>query len=224
MQLSLISSTLFGWAVRPALQRRADLLTAVKCISSAPADWRCMAPCACLSAPNAKSPACFCSPALVQPIAMAINRHRLSLTCSNRSQSGSIRKGTRVCVSTNAQLRTYAKDFPADVAALNDFLSWDSFIADAKAAFAFLQAQPEVEGKRVIVAGHSEGATFAMQIGHDLQGTPNAPAGLILMGSPGRTGGAIISEQVTANLKRVGLTEEQRRPYTDYVVAGDQPA
>jgi pimeloyl-ACP methyl ester carboxylesterase len=113
--------------------------------------------------------------------------------------------------------RTYAKSFPSDVAAMNDFLSWDSFIGDAKAALILLQTQPEVDAKRVVVAGHSEGATFAIQLGHDLQGTTNAPAGLILMGSPGRTGGAIISEQVSNNLKRSGLTPEQTRPYSDYV-------
>jgi pimeloyl-ACP methyl ester carboxylesterase len=74
-----------------------------------------------------------------------------------------------------------------------------------------------VDGKRVAVAGHSEGATIAMQIGRDLQGAANAPAGLILIGSPGRTGGVILSEQITMNLKRNKVPAEQARRVSDYV-------
>ena len=111
----------------------------------------------------------------------------------------------------------YARFFPTDVAQQNDFFSWDSFVGDAKAGLAFLQAQPEVDGKRIVVAGHSEGGTIAMQMGHDLQGAANAPAGLILLSTPGRTAAAIITEQVTMSLKRSGLTDDKARPYLEYV-------
>lgn len=111
----------------------------------------------------------------------------------------------------------YAKNWPADVAKQNDFFSWESFVDDATAALTLLQTQPEVDARRVVIAGHSEGSTFAIQIGYDLRGKSNAPAGLIIMGAPGRTGGAIITEQVAASLKRSGLTAEQSRPYSDYV-------
>ena len=110
----------------------------------------------------------------------------------------------------------YAKSWPTDVAHQNDFFSWDSFVGDAKAGLALLQAQPEVDGKRVVVAGHSEGATIAMQIGHDLQGTASGPAGLILISSPGRTGGVILREQITMNLKRQGVPADKARIYSDY--------
>lgn len=111
----------------------------------------------------------------------------------------------------------YAQAWPTDVAQQNDFFSWDSFVGDAKAALVCLQTQPEVDGRRVVVAGHSEGATIAMQIGHDLQGAAIAPAGLLLISAPGRTGGVILSEQITMSLKRNAVPAEQARPYSDYV-------
>jgi uncharacterized protein len=111
----------------------------------------------------------------------------------------------------------YAKSWPADVSKQNDFFSWDSFVGDAKAGLAVLQAQPEVDAKRVVVAGHSEGGTIAVQIAHDLQGTASAPAGLVLISAPGRPGGLILREQVTANLKRSGLAADQAKRYSDYV-------
>src|SRR5437016_3599369 len=48
----------------------------------------------------------------------------------------------------------YASFWPTDVAQQNDFFSWDSFVGDAKAGLAFLQAQPEVDSKRTVMAGH----------------------------------------------------------------------
>jgi pimeloyl-ACP methyl ester carboxylesterase len=112
---------------------------------------------------------------------------------------------------------SYAKFWPTNVAQQNDFFSWDSFVGDAKAALACLQTRPEVDGKRVVVAGHSEGATIAMQIGRDLQGVANAPAGLILISAPGRTGAVILREQITLGLKRNGVPAEQARLNSDYV-------
>ena len=114
-------------------------------------------------------------------------------------------------------VRTYATSWPKDVAAQNDFFSWESFLGDAKAALAFLQAQAEVDAKRTVVGGHSEGATIAMQIGHDLATKPGVPAGLLLLGAPGRPGGAVLREQLAANLKRAGLTADQTRTYADYL-------
>ena len=111
----------------------------------------------------------------------------------------------------------YAKLWPTDVAKHNDFFSWDSFVGDAKAGLAFLQAQPEVDGKRVLVAGHSEGGMIAMQIGHDLQGMVNAPAGLILISTPGRAYGVVVREQWVNYLKRNGVPDAQGQAYLDYI-------
>ena len=111
----------------------------------------------------------------------------------------------------------YAKFWPGEVAQQNDFFSWDSFVGDAKAALACLQTQPEVDGKRVVVAGHSEGAMIATQIGRDLQSAPHVPAGLILISAPGRPGGVILSEQITMGLQRNRVPAEVARRYSDYV-------
>jgi dienelactone hydrolase len=113
--------------------------------------------------------------------------------------------------------RAYAASWPKDFAAQNDFFSWDTFVDDAKAGLTFLRAQAEVDTKRTVVGGHSEGATIAMQIAHDLAGKPGAAAGLLLLSAPGRPGGDVLREQVAANLKRAGLTADQTRTYTDYV-------
>jgi len=64
----------------------------------------------------------------------------------------------------------YAGSWPKDIAGLNDFFSWDSFVGDARAGFEFLKSQPEVNPKQTVIAGHSEGATIAMQVVHDFEG------------------------------------------------------
>src|SRR5262245_26375553 len=113
--------------------------------------------------------------------------------------------------------RGYLSSWPKDVAALNDFFSWDNFVGDARAGLAFLQTQPEINSKQTVIAGHSEGAMIAMQIAHDLDGKAYAPAGLILLSSPGRTLGAVLTEQVYAGLKRGGVTGDAAKPYEDYL-------
>jgi pimeloyl-ACP methyl ester carboxylesterase len=87
----------------------------------------------------------------------------------------------------------------------------------AEAALAFLQSQPEIDATRSVVVGHSDGSVIAMQICHDLQGKAGSPAGLVLLGAPGRPGGGILREQIAASLKRAGLTADQARPYMNYV-------
>ena len=113
--------------------------------------------------------------------------------------------------------RGYAGGWPKDVPALNDFFSWDNFVGDARGGLDFLKSQPEINAKQTVVAGHSEGAIIAMQVVHDLEGRPNAPAGLILLSSPGRTLGAILPEQVYASLKRSNVTGDAAKPYEDYL-------
>lgn len=110
----------------------------------------------------------------------------------------------------------YLAKMPKDTAGQNDFFRWECFVGDAKAALAFLGAQTGIDAKRLVVAGHSEGSLIACAVGHDLAGKPNAPAGLILMGAPGRTLDIVIREQVGASLKRSGLSAEAQKPYLDY--------
>ncbi|HYW73564.1 MAG TPA: alpha/beta fold hydrolase [Pyrinomonadaceae bacterium] len=110
-----------------------------------------------------------------------------------------------------------AASFPKDVSAFDDFFSWDNFVGDARAGLDFLKAQAEINPRQTVLAGHSEGAIIAMQVVHDLEGKPNAPAALILLSSPGRPLGVITMDQVYASLKRSNVTGEAAKPYEDYL-------
>jgi len=111
----------------------------------------------------------------------------------------------------------YSSSWPKEVEAQNDFFSWDSFVGDAKAALAFLRSQKQVDPSRTVIFGHSEGGMIAVQIGKDLAGTSEAPAGLILASTAGRTSGHVIREQVASNLRRSGMAEPVAKTYNDYV-------
>lgn len=111
--------------------------------------------------------------------------------------------------------RGYMNSWPKEVAALNEFFSWDNFLDDARAGLVFLQTQPEVNSKQTVIAGHSEGAIIATQVAHDLEGKAGAPAGLILLSAPGRTLGAVLTEQITDSLKRGNITGDAAKPYQE---------
>lgn len=110
----------------------------------------------------------------------------------------------------------YMAKFPKGIDSQNEFFKWENFVGDAKAALSFLAAQPGIDGKRLAVAGHSEGSMIAVAMGRDLAGRPGAPAGLILMGAPGRPLDSVIHDQVLASLRRSGLSEAAQKPYMDY--------
>ena len=111
--------------------------------------------------------------------------------------------------------RGYVSSWPKEVAGLNEFFSWDNFVGDARAGLQFLQTQPEVNSKQTCIAGHSEGSIIAIQMAHDLDGKAGAPAGLILLSAPGRTLGAVLTEQINASLKRGNITGDAAKPYQD---------
>jgi pimeloyl-ACP methyl ester carboxylesterase len=111
--------------------------------------------------------------------------------------------------------RGYMSVWPKDIPALNDFFSWDNFVGDARAGLSFLQAQPEVNPKQTVIAGHSEGGIIAMQVAQNLEGKTGAPAALILLSSPGRPLGTVLTEQINATLKRQNVTGEAAKPYQD---------
>src|ERR1044072_72364 len=100
---------------------------------------------------------------------------------------------------------------------MNDFFSWDSFVGDARAGLDFLKAQAEIDPKRTVIAGHSEGGLIAIQLGHDLEGKPNAPAALILLSAAGRAYGPLITDQAFASLKRSNITGAPLQPYEHYL-------
>jgi pimeloyl-ACP methyl ester carboxylesterase len=77
------------------------------------------------------------------------------------------------------------------------------FSSDARAALDFLRTQPEVDGRRTGLLGHSEGGLVAPMV------TLGAPAGdvafLILMASPGVTGEQIYYLQDAAEARVAGV-------------------
>lgn len=109
----------------------------------------------------------------------------------------------------------YMSSWPKSVAELNEFFAWENFLGDARAGLAFLQNQAEINPKQTFIAGHSEGSIIAMQAAHDLDGKAGAPAGLILLSSPGRPLGAVLTEQIDANLKRNNITGDAAKPYQE---------
>lgn len=114
-------------------------------------------------------------------------------------------------------VRIYTDRWPKDLAALNEFFSWEHFVGDAKGGLDYLRKQKGIDPKRIFVAGHSEGGLIAAQIASDTAGKPDAPFGLVLMAAPGRTMDQLIREQVAASLIRSGLSESGAKPYNDFV-------
>jgi uncharacterized protein len=111
----------------------------------------------------------------------------------------------------------YSANWPLkDMKKMNDFFGWDKFTGDAKGALKYLQAQPNIDGKRTGIIGHSEGSGLAIQIGHDFGKKPGGPKALVLLGAPGRTLEPIILEQVAASLGRANSTSATVKKYVAY--------
>ncbi|MEQ1821393.1 MAG: alpha/beta hydrolase [Fimbriimonadaceae bacterium] len=111
----------------------------------------------------------------------------------------------------------YARTWPTDVKEQNDFFSFERFVGDAKCALLYLQKQPGVNNRQLVIAGHSEGSIIASEVARELKGQVGAPTGLILMGAPGRTLDFLVKEQVAASLKRNAVPEATAKTYNDYV-------
>ncbi len=111
----------------------------------------------------------------------------------------------------------YAREWPTDVKEQNDFFSFERFVGDAKCALLYLQKQPGINNRQLVIAGHSEGSIIASEVAREIKGQVGAPTGLILMGAPGRTLDALVREQVSASLKRNAVPEATAKIYDDYV-------
>lgn len=92
----------------------------------------------------------------------------------------------------------YQSVWPKANPEISHFFSFENHLADAKAAYEFLKSRPEVDPERVYILGHSEGGLIANQIAPDLN-----PAGLILLGSPGRSMAAILREQLMRSISAI---------------------
>lgn len=76
----------------------------------------------------------------------------------------------------------------------------EEYVADALAAIRFARAQPEIDGSRVILLGHSLGALAALVTA----GQAPDLRGLVLMAGPARPVDAMLLDQVTYQMRLVG--------------------
>ncbi|HTL97885.1 MAG TPA: alpha/beta hydrolase [Holophagaceae bacterium] len=87
-------------------------------------------------------------------------------------------------------------------------ISLDAQVGDIKAAIAAARALPEAKGKKLLLAGHSEGALLSLLAASDADA-------LLLIGLPPKPMGALIEEQVGRQLE--GAPEAVRKANMDYL-------
>ncbi|HEY6037785.1 MAG TPA: alpha/beta fold hydrolase [Kofleriaceae bacterium] len=75
----------------------------------------------------------------------------------------------------------------------------DVYVAEARAALAYVRSRPEVDATRVYIAGHSEGGLHAIRTA-DVEGS--ALAGVLLLSTTGRTLRDILLAQITTQIER----------------------
>lgn len=81
----------------------------------------------------------------------------------------------------------------------------DTLTADAAAMVAALRGEPGIDRRRLVLAGHSEGAVVALRAAARDRGV----AGLALLAGPGRRIDVVLLEQVERTLRRAGLTADE---------------
>jgi hypothetical protein len=87
-----------------------------------------------------------------------------------------------------------------DTAAQNEFLSWESFVGDARAGVAFLRGCEGVDPTRVGLFGHSEGGLIALQVAVDLGAGKDGVRTLVLAATPARSMAEILRYQIGRQL------------------------
>jgi dienelactone hydrolase len=92
-----------------------------------------------------------------------------------------------------------ASDKPKNAQSLPEFTRWENFVADAAAALAFLQDQPEIDANRTAMMGHSEGGMLALQAAVEVKGLDKPPVALVLAATPGRRGDIVLRQQIARN-------------------------
>ncbi len=75
------------------------------------------------------------------------------------------------------------------------------FATDADAAFAYLAARPEIDGRRIGLIGHSEGGTIAPLVVQE--GVP--VAWVVMLAGPAVSGAALLTEQSRATQVAMGI-------------------
>lgn len=107
-------------------------------------------------------------------------------------------------------VRRYQSQWPKTAEAANEFFSVENHLADAEAAFKTMISQPECTPKLTGLLGHSEGGSFALELGSKLQVNT-----LILCGTIGRNMKDVIHDQIAQNLDQSKVSAEIRKQYLD---------
>jgi len=117
-------------------------------------------------------------------------------------------------------VHSYAAVWPKDPAEMAEFFSFENFVADAAAAYAFLRNQDRTDPTRVAILGHSEGGLIALQIAANMADSRDRPAGLILAATAGRVLDIVVREQIAALLKQQTEDEGIRAMYMGHLERG----
>ncbi|MBK7890551.1 MAG: hypothetical protein IPJ84_06820 [Bdellovibrionales bacterium] len=98
--------------------------------------------------------------------------------------------------------------WPASQGMLPQFFSWKNHEADVRAAFSAMRRSNRVDSHRLAILGHSEGGVLALS-----QAATLSPKSLILIGTPGRSFGEVLTEQIGALLDKQGVPDTVKSDY-----------
>ncbi|CAN5615683.1 alpha/beta fold hydrolase [soil metagenome] len=110
-------------------------------------------------------------------------------------------------------VHTNAAQWPKDPAQLDEFFSYEHHLTDAEAVLETLRRQPEVDGRHIGIAGHSEGGLIAISLGAKLGA--GKIAGLALLSTAGRPLSLVIEDQIEALLKKQTSDAAIQKQYMD---------
>jgi acetyl esterase/lipase len=103
---------------------------------------------------------------------------------------------------------TNKMQWPKDFQQLPKFFSWRYHQLDIKAAFDKLASSKNIDSQRLAILGHSEGGLLALAQAKSL-----SAKALVLIGTPGRTFGVLITEQISALLDQQNASPEIKSEY-----------
>lgn len=85
----------------------------------------------------------------------------------------------------------------------------EDFAKDAAAALSYLRGRPDIDPRRIVVMGHSEGALIAPMVAAADSGI----AGIVLLAAPAVSGEAVFRKQLPALNEAAGMSQEQAAQY-----------
>jgi len=98
--------------------------------------------------------------------------------------------------------------WPANQEMLPKFFSWQNHQADIQTAFQAMRNSKHIDSSRLAILGHSEGGVLALS-----QAASLSPKALILIGTPGRSFGNVLTEQISVLLDKQGASPAIKSEY-----------